>query len=54
MRVHARTMRRAVWVALVVLAGCAQPPKPLYMWENFPRQQYDALLREGVSPLEQI
>ena len=44
----------AASVALVVLAGCAQPPKPLYTWESFPRQQYDALLREGASPLEQI
>jgi hypothetical protein len=24
------------------------------MWETFPRQQYDALLREGSSPDEQI
>jgi hypothetical protein len=24
------------------------------MWESFPRQQYEALLREGASPLEQI
>ena len=50
----ARGVRLAAWAALVVLAGCAQPSKPLYMWESFPRQQYDALLREGVSPLEQI
>lgn len=41
------------WVA--VLAGCAaQGPPPLYLWEAFPRQQYDALLREGFNPDEQI
>ncbi|MCG3190110.1 MAG: hypothetical protein LKCHEGNO_02719 [Burkholderiaceae bacterium] len=49
-------LRRAVPIAvgLVVLAGCAQRPKPLYMWESFPRVQYDALLHEGVSPESQI
>lgn len=40
---------------IVFLAGCAaKGPGPLYMWETFPRQQYSALLREGVSPDEQI
>ncbi len=24
------------------------------MWETFPRQQYDTLLREGVNPSDQI
>jgi hypothetical protein len=45
------------WAAAVVLAllsGCAQPPKTLYFWENFPRQQYAALLREGTGLDEQI
>lgn len=41
-------------VGLLVLAGCAQPPKPLYLWETFPRVQYEALLGEGASPFEQI
>jgi hypothetical protein len=41
-------------VALATLTGCVQAPKPLYLWESFPRQQYDTLLREGVSPQEQI
>ncbi|HTP71335.1 MAG TPA: DUF4810 domain-containing protein [Burkholderiaceae bacterium] len=36
------------------LAGCAQPGAPLYMWETFPRQQYAYLLREGISPDQQI
>jgi hypothetical protein len=43
-------------VALLALVGCAHAPKPqyLYMWENFPRQQYASLLREGASPESQI
>lgn len=48
---------RAVPLALgitALLAGCAQPPKSLYLWESFPRQQYDFLLREGVSAQAQI
>lgn len=46
------------WLGLAVgsaiLAGCATPPTPLYSWETFPRNQYETLLREGKSPLEQI
>lgn len=43
----------AAWLA--VLAGCAAPgPRPLYLWESFPKQQYASLLREGASPEEQI
>lgn len=43
----------AGWIA--GLAGCAAPgPRPLYMWESFPKQQYATLLREGTSPEEQI
>ena len=26
----------------------------MYLWETFPRQQYDTLLRNGASPDEQI
>ena len=50
------SMRRLALAACVaMLAGCAaKPPAPMYMWETFPRQQYDALLRAGVSPDEQI
>lgn len=36
------------------LVGCAQAPKQLYLWESFPRQQYDTLLRQGTSPEAQI
>lgn len=38
----------------LVLAGCAHAPKPLYLWEGFPRQQYETLLQEGTNPEEQI
>lgn len=44
----------AVAFLVAILAGCAQPPKQLYMWETFPRQQYDSLLREGASATDQI
>ncbi len=39
---------------IALLAGCVQTPKSMYLWENFPRQQYDLLLRTGISPDEQI
>jgi hypothetical protein len=41
-------------LSVALLSGCVQAPKPLYLWESFPRQQYDALIREGFSPQEQI
>lgn len=52
----ARWLRRPmVGGCVIALVGCAaKGPGPLYMWETFPRQQYDALLREGYSPDEQI
>ena len=38
-----------------VLAACAtQGPQPLYLWETFARQQYDALLGVGYNPAGQI
>jgi hypothetical protein len=46
--------RTLVAVAPLALIGCVQAPKQLYMWELFPRQQYDVLHREGVSPESQI
>lgn len=50
------TMRFMLAMACAaLLAACAQPgPAPLYLWEKFPRQQYDTLLRPGAAPLEQI
>ncbi len=49
-------MSRRTAAALVPLAltGCIQAPKQLYLWEAFPRQQYEVLLREGVDPESQI
>lgn len=40
--------------ALVLLTGCAQRRPPLYTWEDFPRQQYQYLLRDGASSQDQI
>ena len=42
-------------LAIAALAGCAhRGPGPMYMWEAFPRQQYDTLLRAGTPSSEQI
>jgi hypothetical protein len=52
-----RAINLVLGAALVsVLAGCAHPPRPpLYLWENFPRQQYDTLLKtDGGVDAEQI
>lgn len=51
-----RVMQRRLWRVVLVLwlAGCAQTGAPLYMWETYPRQQYAYLLREGISPEQQI
>lgn len=50
---------RVVGVVLVcamaiLSSGCATGPKPMYMWESFPSQQYHTLLGEGDGPEEQI
>lgn len=49
-------VRRLLGATLaLLLVACAQPSKaPLYLWEDFPRQQYDTLLRPGMSPDQQI
>jgi hypothetical protein len=40
---------------VAMLVGCAaKGPAPLYLWETFPRQQYEVLLREGYNPGDQI
>ncbi len=45
----------AVLFGALLTVGCAQPPtKPLYMWENFPRQQYEVLLGTPTAIEEQI
>lgn len=42
-------------VGLALFAGCAhKATPPLYMWETFPKMQYDTLLRPGVTPIEQV
>lgn len=46
---------RPAWLSVGLLAaaltGCAKPPAaPLYHWENFPRQQYETLLRTDGGP----
>ncbi len=47
--------RLAVLCGALVMVGCAQQPaKPLYLWESFPRQQYDALLGTPTAIDEQI
>jgi hypothetical protein len=47
---------RTPWAALALLAlvGCVQAPRQQYFWGTFPRQQYEALLREGASAEGQI
>lgn len=50
-----QSLRHTVLIGIaLVLSGCVQPPKQIYLWESFPRQQYAALLREGASQEEQI
>jgi hypothetical protein len=41
-------------VLTALLTGCAQPAKTLYLWETFPKQQYDILVRKGVSASTQL
>jgi hypothetical protein len=52
----AHAVRLLMMGSVVVLAaGCAhKAPPPLYMWDTFPRMQYDALLGDGVAPLGQL
>lgn len=47
--------RRALpLVAALLLSACAAPRKPLYLWEGFPRQQYEVLQRSGFDANAQI
>ena len=49
------TQRALSAAGLLLLTACAQKgPGPLYLWEAFPRQQYDTLLREAAGPEAQI
>lgn len=53
--------RRAPWLRLAgatalaaLLAGCAQPARPLYHWEGYQRQVYQHLKGEAANPQEQL
>ena len=53
----AASLNRCLLIAgcVALFAGCAhKAPAPLYMWEAFPKMQYDTLLRPGATPLEQV
>jgi hypothetical protein len=52
----ARWAQRATAAAgVLLLTACAQKgPGPMYLWEAFPRQQYDTLLREAAGSEAQI
>jgi hypothetical protein len=41
---------------IALIAGCAHraSPPPLYLWESFPKLQYDTLAKPGVTPLDQV
>lgn len=54
--VSASAARAALTAATIAMfAGCAnKPPPPLYMWDTFPKLQYETLLHTGVPPIEQI
>ncbi len=50
-----KTTALFVCMGAAFLAGCAQKgPGPLYMWEAFPKQQYEALRRGGTPASDQI
>ncbi|WP_200930556.1 DUF4810 domain-containing protein [Pseudorhodoferax sp. Leaf274] len=49
----------SMWRALplagaLLLSACAAPNKPLYLWDGFPRQQYEVLQRTGADANAQI
>lgn len=49
------TWRTALPLAgVLLLSACAAPSKPLYLWEAFPRQQYEVLQRSGADANAQI
>ena len=53
-QVKKRLRRLSAAATVALLSACATPAKPLYVWESFPKQQYNTLIREGASPDEQI
>lgn len=57
---HLQRLRRwrqcaaAGLAAAVLSAGCAQAPKTLYHWDNFPQVQYQHLLARSGNVTDQI
>ena len=52
-----RSLRRlALGGCVALLSACAtKPPPPLYLWEAFPKQQYEVLQRtDGSVPADQL
>ncbi len=55
MTVQPVMQRAALAAGVLLLTACAQKgPGPMYLWEAFPRQQYDTLLREAAGPEAQV
>ncbi|HEY9067582.1 MAG TPA: DUF4810 domain-containing protein [Burkholderiaceae bacterium] len=55
MKAASALRRCALGICVALLAGCAhKAAPPLYMWETFPKMQYDTLQRPGAAPLEQV
>ena len=52
--VAAVSLRGWACALVVLLTACAAQRPPLYLWESFPRQQYAALLGEGLDMGAQI
>jgi hypothetical protein len=55
---RAQASRRLTWLVavglVVLLAACAQAPKPLYHWEGYQRGVYEFLKGDGISVDEQL
>ena len=54
MKSRVLTCRAVLACAVVLLGGCVNRTPQLYMWDTFPRQQYDTLLRTGSNVDDQI
>ncbi|HEU4621452.1 MAG TPA: DUF4810 domain-containing protein [Burkholderiaceae bacterium] len=51
---RARFLSIGLLLAAGMLAGCAQPAKPLYYWDGYQAQLYEYLKNEGASPEDQV
>jgi hypothetical protein len=55
MKAASLSQRILLGSCVALFVGCAhKAPAPLYVWETFPKMQYETLLRAGVTPLEQV